>query len=87
MILQVVALRDIRVDVFLPPFVVQLVGQAIRSFGDECSGAKKESAVAQHPDDFELMHLGSYDDTDGSFQLFPKPKQVAFGKDFVVRSN
>lgn len=80
MIFRVMAVRDRAADVYgMPHFQVSL-GAAIRSFGDEVNRAAENNAFYQHPEDFDLYELGSYNDQDGSF-VTSVPKQVAIGKD------
>lgn len=80
--LQIVAVRDRTADVFAQPVFVANLGGAIRSFGDEINRREPGNALAQHPEDYDLYHLGEYDDSDGSF-VTDKPRQVAVGKDLV----
>lgn len=80
----VCAIRDRAADVFSQPFFVASTGQAIRSFGDAVNGDAKDSAVCQHPEDFDLYFLGLFNDEDGSFICEP-PKQIAIGKDMKVK--
>lgn len=82
MITQVVAIKDRALDAFGVPFNVHAVGQAIRSFHDEVNrnpGAG-ENDIYRHPDDYDLYHLGSYDNTTGQYTNLPEPKQIAIGK-------
>lgn len=80
MILTIVAVRDIKADCFGQPNFVPNVGSAIRSFGDQCQD-EKAGILFQHPEDFELYKLGTYNDADGSFDSFP-PVQLAVGSNY-----
>lgn len=85
MIFKIMAVRDRAADVFgVPHFQVSL-GAAIRSFGDEINREAENNAFYRHPEDFDLYELGTFDDQDGSF-VTQVPKQVAIGKDLVLRS-
>lgn len=76
---QILAVRDRAVDSFGTPIFVPAVGVAVRSFSDEVN--RPESAMSAHPEDYDLFHLGTYDDALGSIACFEKPRQVAIGKD------
>ncbi|WNK14764.1 MAG: nonstructural protein [Microvirus sp.] len=78
--MQIVAIRDRAVDTYGRPSFVPSLGHAIRSFGDELNRAGQDSPMNQHPEDYDLFHLGEYDDQDGTFTTI-KPKQIAIGKD------
>lgn len=70
----------------VPVFVPHL-GQAIRSFGDECRRKEPGNVLATHPEDFELWHIGEYDDITGTFagmgeyEPFER-KQIAVGANY-----
>ena len=76
----IVTVRDRVADVFGQPFFVARVGQAIRSFSDEVNSPNSDSAIAKHPEDFDLYELGLFDDETGTFEAVP-PRQIAIGKD------
>lgn len=61
----ILAARDIVANVYLQPIFVTHVAIARRNFGDECKNP--EAAFGKHPEDYELMYLGQFNDQDGSF--------------------
>lgn len=68
MIFKVLATRDIKANVFGIPMFVPHIGLAIRSFGDECRRkGDPQNVLGNHPEDFELVQLGEYDDESGCF--------------------
>ena len=76
--LNMVAVRDRAANAFQQPFYVAALGQAIRAFQD---GINRDEQMKNHPDDFDLYHLGYYDDETGLFtNLDGGPKQIAIGK-------
>lgn len=77
------AVRDRAADVFGQPFFQTSIGGAIRSFSDEINRKGDNNMLAQHPEDFDLYELGSYDDNAADFEILAKPRQVAVGKDCV----
>lgn len=81
MLLQVVVVRDSAVDAFGQPSFVVSIGGATRGFSDEVNRSAENNQFNKHPDDFELYHLGTYDDQGATFDLLEKPRLIARGKD------
>lgn len=84
--LQIIALRDIKANVYGQPMFVPNIGAAIRNFGDQVQDPNS-GPLHKHPEDFELWHLGEYDDNDGSFYTDTgggtfTAKQLAVGSNF-----
>lgn len=86
--MQIVATRDIVANLYGQPMFVPTLGQAIRSFGDGCQNTgDANNILAKHPQDFELWHLGEYDDETGRFLVehddstFER-KQIAVGANY-----
>jgi hypothetical protein len=77
--------RDRATDQFGTPMFLVSSGQAIRSFSDEVNRAAQDNMMYQHPDDFDLYSLGSFDTNAGVFET-SVPEQVAIGKMVKVRS-
>lgn len=65
--MQVVVIRDIVADVYGVPQFVPNLGSAIRSFGDQCQNKERGNTLGEHPEDFEMYHLGEYDDKTAEF--------------------
>lgn len=84
--MHIVAIRDIKADVFAQPFFTASIGGAIRGFGDEVNRAATDNMLYKHPDDFELYHLGEYDDANARFELLETPKQLVAGGSCVIKS-
>ena len=85
MITQILAIRDAKANAFMQPFAQQSLGQAERGFSDEINNASDNNVMYRHPEDFQLYHLGSYNDADGSFDLLSTPRLIASG-DSVKRA-
>lgn len=83
MILEVCVIRDAAIESFGRPFFVVHIGEALRGFTDEIRSGKTDSAVALHPEDYDLFHCGSFDQSDGKFSTLDVPRRIAFGKDLV----
>lgn len=77
----IIAVRDRAADVFGQPNFVLTIGGAIRGFSDEVR--KGEGVMSKHPEDFDLYHLGTYDDSNATFELLERPRQIAIGIDCV----
>lgn len=82
---KLIAIRDRVADIFGTPNAVANLGQAMRSFADEINRASEDNALYKHPDDFDLYHLGEYDDAHGTFEILDKPRQLALGRDLKRR--
>lgn len=84
----IVSVRDRAANIFSQPMCVASVGQGVRSFGDAVNGPKDgtgSSAVAMHPEDFDLYNLGFFNDENGTFEpVEGGPRQIAVGKDMVI---
>lgn len=80
MIYKVCCLKDRAADCFGQPIFANSTGSAIRSFSDEINRADNKTALAMHPEDFDLYLLGTFDDNTAEFDLC-RPTQIAIGKD------
>ena len=78
----VMSVRDRAIDSFGQPFYVAAIGQAIRSFSDAIN-SDKEDNICKHPDDFDLYHLGYFNDDGSGFELLDNPRLVSVGKDVL----
>lgn len=86
--LQIIATRDIVANVYSIPMFVPTIGGAVRAFSDECSREDPKNALWQHPEDYELWHLGEWDDNAGTILLYEGKdrKQLATGANFRRRA-
>lgn len=84
MILQVFTIRDRSADVYDRPFFAVSIGVAIRSFTDEVNRNGADNMMFKHPEDFDLYHLGEYDDSSADFTISDNPVQIAIGKNVSV---
>lgn len=50
-------------DFYSPPFHAKTTSEAQRIFNDACNSGN--SQLSQHPQDFKLYRIGSYDDSKG----------------------
>lgn len=80
--LEIIAVRDRAANCYGQPQFVPNLGAAIRSFGDEVNRADTNNPLYNHPEDFDLYHLGWYGDGDAYFELMQSPKQIAVGANY-----
>lgn len=59
----VCVIRDLKAESFGLPCVFDGPRQAVRSFCDLLDD--KETLVGKHPTDFQLLHVGDWDDVEG----------------------
>lgn len=81
--MQVVAVRDRAIDAYMQPWFVVSIGQAIRAFADEINRRATDNPLSAHPEDYDLYHLGEFDQERGVFKTEEGPRQVAVGKEQV----
>lgn len=79
----VCCVRDRVADVYGQPFFSASTGLAIRGFQDEINRADEKNILHNHPEDFDLYQLGTYDDTTATFELLEHPRQLILGKDSI----
>lgn len=78
----VLAVLDSAVSSFNRPFFVPARGAGIRAFTDEVSRKSPDNAMANHPSDFALYDLGTWDEESGIFESKPVPERIAQAIDF-----
>lgn len=77
--LKIYAVKDNAIETYGNPFFVKAQGAAIRSFMDECKNT--ESAFNKHPADYDLYHLGEYNEETGLITS-NEPERVARAIDY-----
>lgn len=75
----VIALRDIKANMYGKPGFATNIGAEIRAFGDQVKDPQS-GTLNKHPEDFELYQLAIYDDNTGKFR--EEVKQLAVGGDY-----
>jgi len=63
----VCSVHDTASDLFGQPFFVPAPAAAIRSVGDETNRQAADNPLYNHPEDFVLYSLGTFDDVSGAF--------------------
>lgn len=82
--LVIVAVKDSAVGAFAKPVFFPSRGAAVRAFQDEVNRAAQDNQLYQHPEDFELFHLGEYDDELAQFHILVHPMSLARGQDVMA---
>jgi len=77
----VYVVRDRKAGVFNRPFYERDHTLAIRGFEDACR--KDDSPFRKWPSDFELLHLGSFNESTGKFDQLEHPAVMAEPNQFV----
>lgn len=74
MMLQMYSIYDSKAEVYNTPFFSKTHGEAERSFKTLTNDPK--SQVNQYPEDFDLYHIGEYDDNKGITKSLDTPKHI-----------
>lgn len=82
MIYSVCAVKDRAIDAFNRPIYVPTIGVAIRSFNDEV--ARKDSEMANHPEDYDLYELGQWDDQTAIYTALEAPRVITRAQDVKI---
>ena len=80
---QVVCVFDSAAQLYGQPFFVPAIGSAIRSIRDEVNRSATDNPLFQHPSDFELFHVGTFDDVSGVLASVEPIVRVARCKDLA----
>lgn len=81
MILKLYTIYDSAAQSYSNPVYMIGRGVAFRSFQDEV--AKPDSRFHQHPDDYTLFELGSFDDQTATFIFHKAPEKVAMAREVI----
>lgn len=85
MIYAVLSVIDRAVAAYGRPIFAATVAQAVRSFTDEVNRPGSTDDLAKHPNDFDLVQLGVYDDATARFECLPDPRLICRAKDVAIR--
>lgn len=76
MILKAFAIHDQKSKAFHTPFFKHTHGEAERDFKTAVNDTSSSSMLSKYPEDFDLYHVGEYDDQTGLFTALPTPAVV-----------
>jgi len=74
MIYQVCSVFDRAASAYGRPVFGVAVGAIVRGFTDEVNRQAEDNSMYQHPGDYELFHLGVFEDATARFELFDAPR-------------
>lgn len=63
MIMKVFSVWDLKTEAYMQPFFSPMIGSGIRAFTD--AAADPGSMLSKHPADFQLQHIGEFNDATG----------------------
>lgn len=72
--LKAFSIRDAKAEIFHAPFYKGAFGEAEREFKMMVDDEK--SKLSRFPEDFDLYHVGEYDDQTGVFASLDTPKHM-----------
>lgn len=78
----VLSILDSAVSAFGRPFFVPARGAGIRAFMDEVNRQAPDNQMHNHPGDFSLYDLGTFDEESGIFESKNVPERIALATDF-----
>lgn len=82
MTLNIYTIRDSKVLAYATPFFMPTNGAALRAFSDHVNDPS--TPVNKHPEDYELWHLGSFDDQDGTVTA-AKPTRLGVATEYAKK--
>lgn len=74
MVLKMFSIRDAKSELFNIPFMKATEGEAERDFRSVVNDEK--SFPHKYPEDFDLYHLGTYDDNTGKVEPLDTPRHM-----------
>jgi hypothetical protein len=81
------ALKDTAVQAFNTPMFMRSQGEMLRALQDEVNTDKTKSALAAHPEDYELYRLGEYNEDTGAITPEQPAVLIARAKDLLIPIN
>lgn len=73
---QLISIRDSKGEAFQPPRATKTIGEAERMFENAINTKQEGNFLNQYPEDFDLYHLGTFDDQTGKMKLFDSPRHL-----------
>lgn len=81
------SVRDVVASTFGRPIFAPNTASAVRSIQNEVNRPQDGNMLNTHPDDFELYHLGNYDDQTGGVEMLPQPQLLVRCSNLVNRND
>lgn len=76
------AIFDLKSNMHLNPMFFITKGQAMRALGDMAND--KQTIIGQHPEDYQLRCIGTYDVTTGHIEGYDHPEPICMASDHVL---
>lgn len=80
-ILVICSVHDSAAGGYAPPMFLPSPAYAMRSFQQEVQRQAENNILHQHPEDFTLYEIGTFDDQTATFVLNDPPRVIARAKD------
>lgn len=74
---QIFAVYDVKAEAYLQPFYLPNEGMAVRVFADCCKD--KNHNFGQHPEDYHLVHVGTWNQYKGTITALDAPRTITTG--------
>lgn len=81
----IMSVYDRTAQLYGSPYYAVSKGSAIRGFSDEINRQDSQNTLYQHPDDFELVYLGTFDDESATFELLGTPERLVTGTHVKIK--
>jgi len=82
---EVYSIYDSKCEFYTQPFMVRAKGEAIRAFSDLANDDKTQ--VGQHPEDFTLFQLATFDENTGKYESLLTPKSICLANEMKKLSD
>lgn len=71
---QMLSIRDTKADYYNQVITMKTIDEAVRALGELVTDQR--SMIARHPEDYDLYHLGQFDDQTGELIPLSSPVHV-----------
>jgi len=81
---QICCVYDRIAQIYSIPNFTNSKGSTVRAFADQVNRPDADNPLYQHPDDFDMYFLGTFDDADATFDILPTPELLARGANVKI---
>lgn len=78
-------IRDTKGEIYNKPFPQLTKNEALRTFADLAKDP--QTNIAQHPEDYDLYYLGTYDTTTGKIEALESPAHIVKAINAIPKNN
>lgn len=78
---KIYSIYDSKVEAYLPPVFMKSKGEFLRAFAEAANDSK--SNIGRYPSDYTAFELGSFDDSNCSFELYEAKVSLGTALEFV----